>query len=284
MKQKLPPILKSNTAKQILSGKTRVSLDLGLTHTIIEQKNDKISFPDGQCISNEDLTKISEKDNVVFFISEGQVFMVEGQVFMVAVSDGNYFKLVPTDGAPTLEIDGIRMHRTKDVTPDVDTAAKLDVLGKVSGSVLDTCMGLGYTAIEAHRRGATEVITVDLKPSVLKISAMNPWSQDLFNKDGIHPVIANSYNFVDSLPHNYFNSIIHDPPRHNQAGLLYSKTFYQKIYRIMKASGKLFHYVGKPRSRYRGVNLMRGVQNRLREVGFHSHKIHRDVRGITCTK
>ena len=277
MKQKLPPILKSDTAKQILSGKTRVSLDLGLTHTIIEQKNDKISFPDGQSISKKDLTKISEKDNVVFFISEEQVFMV-------AVSDGNYYKLVPTDGAPTLEIDGIRMHRTKDVTPDVDTTAKLNALGKVSGSVLDTCIGLGYTAIEAHRRGAIEVITVDLKPAVLKICAMNPWSQDLFKKDGIHPVTANSYNFVDSLPDNYFNSIIHDPPRHNQAGLLYSKTFYQKIYRIMKRTGKLFHYVGEPRSRYRGVNLMRGVQNRLREVGFHSLKIHRDVRGITCAK
>ena len=277
MKQKLPPILKSDTAKQILSGKTRVSLDLGLTHTIIEQKNDKISFPDGQSISKKDLTKISEKDNVVFFISEEQVFMV-------AVSDGNYYKLVPTDGAPTLEIDGIRMHQTKDVTPDVDTAAKLNALGKVSGSVLDTCIGLGYTAIEAHRRGAIEVITVDLKPAVLKICAMNPWSQDLFKKDGIHPVTANSYNFVDSLPDNYFNSIIHDPPRHNQAGLLYSKTFYQKIYRIMKRTGKLFHYVGEPRSRYRGVNLMRGVQNRLREVGFHSLKIHRDVRGITCAK
>lgn len=277
MKQKLPPILKSDTAKQILSGKTRVSLDLGLTHSDIVQKNDKISFPDGQNILKEDLTKISEKDNVVFFISEGQVFMV-------AVSDGNYYKLVPTEGAPTLEIDGIRMHRTKDVTPEVDTATKLDALGKVSGSVLDTCMGLGYTAIEAHRRGATEVITVDLKPSVLKISAMNPWSQDLFKKDGIHPVIANSFTFVDTFPGNYFNSIIHDPPRHNLAGLLYSKTFYQKIFKIMKTPGKLFHYVGEPRARYRGVNLIRGVQNRLREVGFHSLKIHRDVRGITCTK
>jgi predicted methyltransferase len=277
MKQKLPPILKSDTAKQILSGKTRVSLDLGLTHSDIEQKNDKISFPDGQNILKEDLTKISEKDNVVFFISEGQVFMV-------AVSNGNYYKLVPTDGAPTIEIDGIRMHRTKDVTPEVDTAAKLDALGKVSGSVLDTCMGLGYTAIEAHRRGATEVITVDLKPSVLKISAMNPWSQDLFKTDGIHPVIANSFTLVNTFPDNYFNSIIHDPPRHNLAGLLYSKTFYQKIFKIMKRSGRLFHYVGEPRAKYRGVNLIRGVQNRLREVGFHSLKIHRDVRGITCTK
>ena len=277
MKQKLPPILTASTAKQILSGKTHVSLDLGLSPSNIVHKNDKIVLPDGQCVFKDDLTKISEKDNVVFFISEERTFMV-------AVSNGNYYKLVPTGGAPTLEIDGIRMHRTKEVTPDEDTVAKLDVLGKVTGSVLDTCMGLGYTAIEAYRRGATEVITVDLNPSVLKISSMNPWSQDLFKTAGIHPIIANSYTFVDSFPDNYFDSIIHDPPRYNRAGLLYSKTFYQKIFRIMKNPGKLFHYVGQPRSRYRGVNLMRGVQDRLREVGFHSLRIQRDLRGITCAK
>ena len=260
-----------------MSGKTRISLDLGLTQSSIKWKNNKIKFPDSQLICIESLKKILDRDNVVFFISEEQIFMV-------ATSNGGYYKLVPTEGAPTLEIDGIRMHRTKGVTPEEDTIAKLDALGEIRGLVLDTCMGLGYTAIEAYRRGASNVVTVDIQPSVLHICSMNPWSQDLFNSKVIHPIIADSFNFVEKSPHKNYDVIIHDPPRHKKAGLLYSVKFYQNLYRILRSPGKLFHYVGEPRSKFRGVNLIKGVQNRLREAGFHSLKVHKTVRGITCCK
>jgi len=84
----------------------------------------------------EDLEEISGRGDAAFFV-EG------GLVFQAAVSDGGYLKLLPTAGAPTLEIDGVRMHRTVGTTPEVDARVKLDALGVEGGRVLDTCTGLG---------------------------------------------------------------------------------------------------------------------------------------------
>ena len=73
---------------------------------------------------------------------------------MAATSGKHFYKLAKTGGAPTLEIDGIRMHRTKDTTPDRMRWKKSKILGLRHGKVLDTCMGLGYTAIQADEYGA----------------------------------------------------------------------------------------------------------------------------------
>ena len=205
-------------------------------------------------------------------------------VFQVAMAGKHFYKLVPTGRAPTLEIDGIRMHRTSGTSPDQDTGTKLDVLELDGGRVLDTCMGLGYTAIESARRGAELVVTVELEPQVVRIALMNPWSAPLFTDEAIHKVIGDTYTVASILPESFFDYVIHDPPRHDHAGHLYGLDYYRRLHRLMAPGGRMFHYTGEPRSRYRGVNLQRGVSRRLREAGFSATRYHPEVMGVTCVR
>jgi predicted methyltransferase len=277
MPQRLPPVLTADTAKKLLNGKMEVSLDLGLTTTRTNRTKDEIRLTSRENIDYVSLGKMAEKEDVAYFVSGGEVYQV-------AISGKHFYKLVPTGGAPTLEIDGIRMHRTKETTPDVDTGRKLDSLGLRGGAVLDTCTGLGYTAIEAVRRGASQVVTVEIEPSVLLIAMMNPWSRGLWTRRGIHKLLGDSFQVVDGLPEGFFDYVVHDPPRHGHAGHLYGGEFHRKLWRVMKPGGRLFHYTGEPGSRYRGVDLGRGVAARLRETGFVRVSYHDDVMGFTAVK
>jgi hypothetical protein len=277
MPLRLPPILTAHTAKKLLDGKNEVSLDLGLTTTEIKRTNEGISLPQGECVDYGSLEKITEKEDAAFFVSCKEVYQV-------ATSGKHFYKLVPTPGAPTLEIDGIRMHRTKETTPDEDTRRKLDKLQVRGGTVLDTCTGLGYTAIESTRRGATQVVTVELEPSVLLIAKMNPWSRGLWKEQGIHVLLGDSFHVVKGLPDSCFDYVVHDPPRHSHAGNLYSGEFYRSLWRLTRPGGLLFHYTGEPGSRYRRVNIRRGVASRLRENGFEGVSYHEDVMGFTALK
>jgi predicted methyltransferase len=277
MPQRLPPVLTADAAKMLLDGKTEVSLDLGLTKTNIKRTETGITFPDGENVDYGSLEKIAEKENAAYFVSGDGVYQL-------AVSGKHFYKLVPTPGAPTLEIDGIRMHRTKDTTPDEDTRRKLDRLRVRGGTVLDTCTGLGYTAIESVRRGAAQVVTVELEPPVLMIALMNPWSRGLWTEGGVHMLLGDSLHAVNGLPDSFFDYVVHDPPRHSHAGHLYGGEFYRRLWRLMRPGGRLFHYTGEPGSRYRGVDLGRGVASRLREAGFVGVSYHEDVVGFTAEK
>ena len=273
----VPPIITPDTAKTLLEGKTRVSLDLGLTETTVNPTKTGWSLPGGETVGREDMKKISEKENSAYFVDSGGVFQV-------AVAGKHFYKLVPTGRAPTLEIDGVRMHRTSGTSPDQDTGTKLDVLELDGGRALDTCMGLGYTAIESARRGAELVVTVELEPQVVRIALMNPWSAPLFTDEAIHKVIGDTYTVASILPESFFDYVIHDPPRHDHAGHLYGLDYYRRLHRLMAPGGRMFHYTGEPRSRYRGVNLQRGVSRRLREAGFSATRYHPEVMGVTCVR
>jgi len=268
-------MITANVAERILGGARKVSLDLGLSDSEITVAGDSADLF-GHKVKLNDLREITAKENAVFF-PEG------GFVFQVAISSGRFYKLVPTAGAPTLEIDGVRMHRTKDTTPDKDTEEKLSVLGVCGGRVLDTCMGLGYTAIGALDRGAEVVVSDEKESPVVRVAQMNPWSSRLF-EGNIKLLLSDSFFAVDALPQGFFDWVIHDPPRLTHAGALYSEEFYKKLYGVMSVGGRLFHYTGEPRSRYRGVDLQRGVQSRLKAVGFKGTEYHSGVMGITCEK
>jgi len=270
-------MLTADTAKKLLNGKTEVSLDLGLSTSRVKRTNKGVILTSGENVDYESLGKMAGKENAAFFVSGGKVYQT-------AVSGKHFYKLVPTTGAPTLEIDGIRMHRTKEATPDKDTARKLDKLRVKDGNVLDTCTGLGYTAIEAMRRGAAKVVTVELEPSVLLIARMNPWSRELWTGRGVHMLQGDSFQVVNGLPERFFDYVVHDPPRHSHAGHLYGGEFYQRLWRLMRPGGRLFHYTGEPGSRYRGVDMGRGVASRLRETGFVGVSYHEDVMGFTAVK
>lgn len=277
MKKSLPPILTPDTAREILGGVERVSLDLGLTETRVSREPDGVILLDGERITLEDLKKVAKRENAAFFAENGQIYTI-------AVSNSHFYKLTPTEGAPTIEIDGIRMHRTKDTTPERDTRDKIRALGLRGGMVLDTCTGLGYTAIEALEKGASRVVTVEREPSVLRVALMNPWSRRLFTSEEINHLVGDSFMVVDFFSDGFFDWIIHDPPRLSRAGSLYGLDFYRKLYRVLTEGGGLYHYTGKPRSRYRGVDLRRGVSRRLREAGFRDIRYDERVRGLTCEK
>jgi predicted methyltransferase len=277
MPHRVPPILTPATAKLLLDGEERLSLDLGLSESEVIHTGARVSLGTGEAIRYSVLGKIAERDNSAYFLRNGSAFQV-------ALAGRHFYKLLPTEGAPTLEIDGVRMHRTSGTTPNKDAEAKLDSLGLEGGRALDTCTGLGYTAVEAVKRGAETVITVELEPAVLQIALMNPWSIPLFDDYRIHKIVSDSYTLADGLPPSFFDFVVHDPPRHRHAGHLYGIEFHRKIHRLLRPGGSLFHYTGEPRSRYRGVNLHGGVAERLAKAGFTDIQYHEDVMGLTCKK
>ena len=277
MTQKAPPMLTSETAKSILAGKNQVSIDLGISETTIKQINSVFMLNKKEFIDKGDLEKIALDQRSIYFVEDKTVFMA-------AIGGKHFYKLAKTEGAPTLEIDGIRMHRTKGTTPELDAKEKLGILGLNGGKVLDTCMGLGYTAIRAHDSGADCVISVEFEPNVMRIAQLNPWSSKLFNEPTIHKVLGDSFYVVDVFADGFFDYIIHDPPRHGSAGHLYGIEFYRKLARVIKPRGRLFHYTGEPRARYRRVNLQKGVIDRLSAAGFRDLQYHPRVMGVTCTR
>jgi predicted methyltransferase len=113
---------------------------------------------------------------------------------------------------------------------------------------------------------------------------MNPWSEMLYREEKIYCILGDSYSLAGTIHNGSFDSIIHDPPRHDHAGNLYGLLFYRKLFRLMKHNGALFHYTGEPRSRYRGVNVQKGVSERLVQAGFKDVNYHKKVMGVTARK
>lgn len=276
MNQNYPPLITSEIAIELLNGARKVSLDLGLTKTEIKIERDTIFLNDKPLVSLNKLNKVLEKKDTIFFLKDDEIFMA-------AISDVHYYKLVNTSDAPTIEIDGIRMHRTKGTTPTKDAILKLKFLGVDKGKILDTCTGLGYTAIESLKNKSELVITIEKDFNVIRIAQLNPWSRNLFDQK-IHNILGDSYQIVNFLPKNFFDYIIHDPPRLSFAGNLYSEVFYEKMYSILNFGGKLLHYTGEPGSKYRRIDLQKGVQNRLKSVGFKKINYYPEIMSIICEK
>jgi predicted methyltransferase len=158
------------------------------------------------------------------------------------------------------------MHRIKGIDPHRDTLLKIRTIAPMTGCVLDTCTGLGYTAIEAART-AEAVTTVELDPTVLEVAGLNPWSRELFDHPKIRQVVGDSFDEIQEFEDAAFSRVLHDPPMFPLAGELYSAEFYRHLYRILRHKGRLFHYIGDLESRS-GRNMARGVVRRLQEAGF----------------
>ena len=273
VRDRIPPLITASTARGMLEGRSRVSFDLGLTEEAVVPDGVRFALPDGGSVSVEDLERVAGREGDVFFPDDGGLFQV-------AISGGRFFRLLATDGAPTLEIDGIRMHRTRGVTPEADAEAKIEALGVEGGRVLDTCAGLGYTATGSLRRGVDLVVSVELRVETLLIAGLNPWSADLFRDKRVGLVLGDAFDFVGSLPRGFFDFVVHDPPRFAHAGLLYGSEFYGRLHRVMKPFGRVYHYTGTPGSRFRGVDVRRGVMRRMRQAGFRGLSYDGETLGV----
>ena len=250
---------------------------MGLSESEVELFDAGVVLPDGKVVSMEDLEEISGRKDAAFFVDGGSVFQA-------AVSDGGFLKLLPTEGAPTLEIDGVRMHRTVGTTPDVDARVKMDALGVKGGRILDTCTGLGYTVLEALRRGGELVVSVERRAGVLRLAGLNPWSAGLFDDGRVSLVLGDSGGLVEVFPGGLFDYVVHDPPSFSHAGHLYSGAFYGQLFRVLRPGGRLFHYTGEPGSRRRRVDLRRGVMERLRRAGFVGVSWMKEALGVVCSR
>jgi len=256
-----------------------ISLDLGLTKSKVRIEAGRIIFPGGEECPAEELKKVVGDEKSCFIFQSGK--FIKAAVF--SEETNLYYKLFPTGSAPTIEISGIRMHRTKDMNPLEDSESKVMALGEVKGRVLDTCTGLGYTAIIASK-SAEEVHTFEEDMAVIELERINPWSRQLFVSKRIIRHEQSIIEGISSFPDNYFDFIIHDPPSILIAGDLYSDEFYRKLYAKLKPGGIMYHYTGKPGSKFRHVDLMGSVSKRLRRIGFKDVKIDEATLGVIAKK
>jgi predicted methyltransferase len=239
-----------------------ISFDLGLTRQTVNLTESGVKLPDGETLSWAQIQEISQAESACFAWRQRQPVKI--QAFSEELN--RVYTLYPTEGAPTMLVSGIPMHRIKGVDPYQDTLNKIKAIAPIRGSVLDTATGLGYTAIEAART-AHHVTTIELDPVVLDICRQNPWSQALFGDPNIEQRIGDAFDLVQDMADQQYACIIHDPPTFSLAGHLYSAEFYVQLRRILQRKGRLFHYIGDPSSRS-GHGVTRGVVNRLKQAGF----------------
>jgi uncharacterized protein len=180
---------------------------------------------------------------------------------------GSLIKLVPTEwGAPTFEIDGIKMLPTAQVSPYADAQRKVGLIEPRGKAILDTCGGLGYFAAWCLQGQAAQVRSWEKNPDVIWLRGLNPWSPAadprLTLTEG--DIAAD----IGALPDASFDAILHDPPRFGIAGELYSQAFYDQLARVLKRKGRLFHYTGTPNKLTSGRDVPAEVAKRLRQAGF----------------
>jgi len=186
---------------------------------------------------------------------------------------------------PTLKISGVPMHRHIKMTPLEDTETKINAL-KPYGIVLDTCTGLGYTAIYSARlEEVKKVITVEKDKNVIEIARMNSYSKELFENKKIEIVNANVFEKIKEFDDNYFDCIVHDPPTFNLASELYSGAFYKELFRVLKKNCSLWHYCPEPgKAGKQGSNLKEKVIKNLGSVGFKNIIHNNKSAGILARK
>ncbi len=183
------------------------------------------------------------------------------------------FKLVPTDwGAPTFEIDGVKMLPTAKISPYADAERKVALIAPRGKLILDTCGGLGYFAAWCLRGGAARVLSFEKHADVIWLRSLNPWSPDSPWAPDAGTALQCCQGDVNeqilSIADGSVDAILHDPPRFSLAGELYSQKFYQQLARVLRRGGALFHYTGAPNSVSRGRELAREVAGRLQRAGF----------------
>ncbi len=142
------PIL---AAKQTEQTAVTTSLDLGLTTAELPLTAEGVQLPDGQQLNWAQLEEIMANENSCYQIRNNQIDKVT--FFSEALQRA--YSLFPTHSAPTMLVSGITMHRIVDCDPHQDTLNKIKAAGKIYGDVLDTTMGLGYTAIQAAKTAAS---------------------------------------------------------------------------------------------------------------------------------
>ena len=196
------------------------------------------------------------------------IYYWTGETFRPAARyAGSLIKLVPTQwGAPTFEIDGIKMLPTAHVSPYNDAERKVGLIEPRGKVILDTCGGLGYFAAWCLAGNSSQVISYEKSEDVIWLRGINPWSP--VPNPGLTLNLGDISKRVAELQSDSVDAVLHDPPRFGIAGELYSQVFYDQLARVLRRRGRLFHYTGTPNKLTSGRDVPNEVLKRLRRAGF----------------
>ena len=205
-------------------------------------------------------------------LNDRTVYFWNGESFdPISRFGGALIKLVPTEwGAPTFEIDGIKMLPSSKISPFADAGHKVNLIKPRGKVILDCCAGLGYFAAWCKSGGAKQILSFEKNPDVLWIRALNPWSPA--PDATLSLTLADITQAVLELPDQGIDAVLHDPPRFGIAGELYSQAFYHQLARVLKPRGLLFHYTGSPNRVSSGRDLAAEVSQRLLVAGFETQR------------
>lgn len=245
-------------------------IDFGINKVIVKRTKTSVIFANKFEVSIEHKVK----DNFCYLVEE------EGLTKIAFFSNQTkkLYKLVPTRDWPTISISSVPMHQLK--SPKKDTEAKIKLI-KPFGYVLDTCMGLGYTAILA-KDYSHRVETFEKDENVYRIAKINPLSKSLFNDPKIIIQKKDISKQIENF-NNSFDCIIHDPPTFKLAPVLFSESFYLKLKRALRSGGRLFHYTPLYKIK-RGYNFPAKIKGKLKKAGFRKINFDQQALGIICQK
>lgn len=259
-------------ARRAGGGEVRCSLDLDRSSTIVRVSSDQWSWQD------RSFTFMTAcKDRTIYYWSGAQFEPISRY-------EGALIKLVPTQwGAPTFEIDGIKMLPTQNVSPFEDARKKVGLIAPAGKSILDTCGGLGYFAVHCLEGAARQVTSYEVNPTVLWLRSLNPWSPEQLcrSDERLQLTLGSVLDRIGAIGAHTFDAILHDPPRFGIAGELYAQSFYDELARVLKRRGKLFHYTGTPNRLTTGRDVPNEVASRLKRAGFTTQLIGD---GVLATK
>ncbi len=210
-------------------------------------------------------------------LKDRTIYFWDGDEFAsVSRYSGALIKLVPTEwGAPTFEIDGIKMLPTSKASPLDDARRKVALVQPQGKTVLDTCGGLGYFAACCLDAGATRIDSFEKNEDVLWLRTLNPWSPDpeaATSGGRLRLMHADVSQAIAEIPDASVDAVLHDPPRFGIAGELYSQAFYDQLARVMRRGGRLFHYTGTPNTLTSGRDVPGEVLKRLQKSGFRAER------------
>lgn len=206
-------------------------------------------------------------------LKDRTIYYWDGDDFSPASQfSGSLIKLVPTEwGAPTFEIDGIKMLVSSKLSPIEDARKKVALVNPGGKRVLDTCGGLGYFAASCLEAGAVRIESFEKNADVLWLRTLNPWSPDpeaIPNNGRLSLRQGDISEAIAKMADASFDVLLHDPPRFGIAGELYSQAFYEQLARVLRRGGQLFHYTGSPNKLTSGRDVPREVSKRLEKAGF----------------
>ncbi|MFH2023561.1 MAG: SAM-dependent methyltransferase [Candidatus Micrarchaeota archaeon] len=233
-----------------------------------------------------------DKTGSITYTTDGKFLYAQidnGGEIRLDLFDNHYYKLRIYNEIPILEIDGLRMQLVKGFKTPLEYAEKvvagLSIPSNGQHVILDTCMGLGYTAIQAAKSpGISTVLTCEIAEAVFTLAKWNPLSDGLWeNGTKILPIHGDVAELIKTFDSRMFSFVIHDPPRFSHAPQLYSSDFYKELHRVCKSNAKIFHYVGSV-GKGKGRNIEKEVAGRLSNVGFKKIKYVSKLQGLFFSK